>query len=421
MEYKFELIDFIDSKDFEKAYEEFDQKMYIFKQNINDKKITDQDSILPNYLRKFLSNSIYCKILSIYAMEILQRMKLYKQANEIFEFLLFEQDLYLLDYRYHWFERLAINYETHLKDPYRAMEILEIGLKDKTNVRKAGRLALYQRAFKMSQIKRYIKIEDLTEKLKIICEKEFYSIEDAPIKQIEANLLQPEIIPGRKTIFSQISNSSKNLEICSVEQIAMSHYVKNDGFTNGKHGETGSILTIFGLIFWDILFDNNVANVFIDRFQTVPLDLSTDHFYLNRKDIIDKKVNQLKDNDIEYVFCLVESVWDKYKGTQCSLVNWDLFESLEEVKGLLNCFTNEKLASLCDYIAQNYRYCRSGGPDLMLWSVVSKEIKFVEVKGPGDKLSFKQMVWLDFLQKALISCEVCYVKGMCSKRLRERE
>ena len=425
MEYEFELVDLIENKEFEKAHQEFYEKVFFFKQAIKDPISKSLDSKLPNYLRKFSANSIYCKILSIFSSEILQRMKFFKEANEIFEFLVFEQDLYLLDSRYHWYERLAINYESHLKDPYRAMEILEIALKDKLNVRKAGRLALFQRSLKMSQIKRYEKIEDLSERLKLICKYEFYSYEEALINTIEANLLQPEIIPGRKTIFVQNSskydNNAQNLEICSVEQIAMSYYINNQGFTNGKHGETSSIMTIFGLLFWEIIFDNKIPNVFIDRFQTVPLDLNTDHFYLNRKESIDRKVQELRDHDIEYIFGLVEDVWNRFEGTQCSLVNWSLFENLDELKGLLLCFTNEKIASLCEYIAQGYRYCRSGGPDLILWSTKSKTVKFVEVKGPGDKLSFKQIVWLDFLQKALIGCEVCYVKGTCSKRLRGAE
>jgi hypothetical protein len=37
---------------------------------------------------------------------------------------------------------------------------------------------------------------------------------------------------------------------------------------------------------------------------------------------------------------------------------------------------------------------RSGLPDLTLWNPETEEIWFVEVKGPGDKLSFKQILWI---------------------------
>ena len=39
---------------------------------------------------------------------------------------------------------------------------------------------------------------------------------------------------------------------------------------------------------------------------------------------------------------------------------------------------------------------RSGLPDLTLWNPETEEIKFVEVKGPGDKLSFKQILWIRY-------------------------
>lgn len=406
-------------------------KIYSLKTSILNENLLKNDSKLPNYLRKFSANSIYCKIMSIYASEVLQKMKQYKKANELFEFLLYKQELYLLDSRHHWYERLAINYETHLKEPDTAMDTLKKGLEDKVNVRKAGRLSLYQRAVKMTQTKRYSKYGSQIEKLSILCENDKYNISEAPIRTIEANILE-QIIPGRKTIFmqensirstaSQTSSESQatsNVDICSVEQIALTYYMKNDGYTHGKHAETSSIMTIFGLIFWDILFKNQVSNVFVDKFQTAPLDLNTDYFYMNRKESIDTRVNELKTNNIDYIINLVEINWQQYLGTECSLVNWNLFEDFEELKGLLMCFSNENLASLCGYIAQNYRYCRSGGPDLIIWSIMNKQVIFVEVKGPGDKLSYKQIVWLDFLMRSSIKCEVCYVKGVCSKRLRE--
>jgi len=33
------------------------------------------------------------------------------------------------------------------------------------------------------------------------------------------------------------------------------------------------------------------------------------------------------------------------------------------------------------------------------------------VKGPGDRLSTKQILWLDYLTRLGVDAEVCYVKG----------
>ena len=39
----------------------------------------------------------------------------------------------------------------------------------------------------------------------------------------------------------------------------------------------------------------------------------------------------------------------------------------------------------------------------------SMEIKFVEVKGPRDRLAMRQEVWMQILMNAGVSCMVCHV------------
>lgn len=220
---------------------------------------------------------------------------------------------------------------------------------------------------------------------------------------------------------SQNSNDIKSkFGTLSVEQVALGHYIKKLGYTDGKHAETSTLTTLFGILFWDIIFeDKQVTNVFVDRFQSRPLDLGTDHFYQSRRDMIDTRLDHMQNSSLETICEMATTTWMLNKDYECSLVNWSLFDSLEELVGLLKCFTNSQLASLCRYMSQNYRYCRSGGPDLIVWSTKENKCKFVEVKGPGDRLSYKQMVWLDFLIRNGIDSEVCHVRGLNSKRLRD--
>lgn len=168
-------------------------------------------------------------------------------------------------------------------------------------MRKAGRLALYNRLAKMNETKKYLKIKDLSMGLKEACAREKYDYFEAPTYEIEGTILHSEYIPGRKNIFIQNyepnlndddSNQSqkdepssssniliKNSYNISVEQVALTHYIKDLGFTHGKHAETRTITTIYALLFWNVIFDNTVNNVFVDKFQTSPLDLQTDYFY----------------------------------------------------------------------------------------------------------------------------------------------
>jgi hypothetical protein len=305
-------------------------------------------------------------------------------------------------------------------------------------VRKAGRLALYNRLVKMSETKKYLKIKDFNSSLKTACSREKYEYLQAPTYEIEGTVLQCDFIPGRKNIFIQNyepnnddednsiqSQCDSNVLIkgsynLSVENVALTHYIKNLEYTNGKHAETAILTTIYALLFWNIIFDEKVENVFVDKFQSCPLDIQTDHFYLNRKDLIDSKIELLSNSPIDFICELITNCWNSYYGFECSLVSWSLFEDLNECLSLIRCFNGIQLASLCKYISMQYRYCRSGGPDLIIWSNKTNKCKFVEVKGPGDRLSFKQMVWLDFFIQNSIDCEVCYVKGQQnSKRLRQ--
>lgn len=175
--------------------------------------------------------------------------------------------------------------------------------------------------------------------------------------------------------------------------------------------------TLFGILFWDIIFDKTVPNVFVDKYQSAPLDLQTDFFYQNRKNSIDSKLDLLKNAPIDFICQLFQESWEANRNT-VSLVSWNLFANVEELLDLVKCFHTNQLASLCKNFCLNFRYFRSGGPDLVLWSTETKKCRFVEVKGPGDKLSEKQIIWLDFFMENSIECEVCYVKGKNSKRLR---
>lgn len=44
-------------------------------------------------------------------------------------------------------------------------------------------------------------------------------------------------------------------------------------------------------------------------------------------------------------------------------------------------------------------------------------LQLVEVKGPNDRLSPKQMIWLDELQKLGADVEVCHVAAVGAKSL----
>jgi fanconi-associated nuclease 1 len=93
----------------------------------------------------------------------------------------------------------------------------------------------------------------------------------------------------------------------------------------------------------------------------------------------------------------------------------------------VQCFKGEALACLCRVLGEDYGQRGSGVPDLFLWNYAEKHCKFVEVKGPGDKLQENQKVrislrcqfmifkdvcqlWIDVMLRANANVEVCHVE-----------
>ncbi|KAL8898846.1 MAG: hypothetical protein Q9207_006500, partial [Kuettlingeria erythrocarpa] len=77
---------------------------------------------------------------------------------------------------------------------------------------------------------------------------------------------------------------------CSVEAMCLSHY-RSLGW-KGYHSEGGIIRTLFGYLFYDVLF-TYVPNVFQTAFQTCPLDLHTDAFFPSRFSEINQRLNDI--------------------------------------------------------------------------------------------------------------------------------
>ena len=54
---------------------------------------------------------------------------------------------------------------------------------------------------------------------------------------------------------------------------------------------------------------------------------------------------------------------------------------------------------------------------MTVWNPSTKEVRIVEVKGPNDRLSNKQILWIDFLNKIGVTAVCCHVEAIGGKRL----
>uniref|UniRef100_A0A0X3PIH6 Fanconi-associated nuclease n=2 Tax=Schistocephalus solidus TaxID=70667 RepID=A0A0X3PIH6_SCHSO len=242
--------------------------------------------------------------------------------------------------------------------------------------------------------------------------------------------------------------------LITVEDWVLRHFIQNEGFEKGLHSESRVFTTLFGLLFYDLLFAKSPDDVFFSMRQTAPLDLFTDDFYATRQSAVETRLELIAkaermttaqlifpssppppspsspqlmgESDLEALFMdpvshLITSVWTEHHGERCIGVSWDLFSNANEVMELFWCLGPQLVASCCRLLSTDYRNWHSGMPDLCLWSPSRLKAKLVEVKGPGDSLSCQQMVWIDKLLSFGADVVLCAVSAISRNFLNSKQ
>ncbi|XP_049669267.1 fanconi-associated nuclease 1 [Accipiter gentilis] len=367
--------------------------------------------VLPEYLRHFTVGWVYTRILS-QGVEILQRLHMYKEAVQELQTLL-SQDVYCTDSRGRWWDRLALNLHQHLKNTKKAIDCIRNGLADPF-VRTGHRLSLYQRALRIRDSPSCKQFRYLFYDLPVI------TVEDVTHVTIKGKMC-PQTGMGKSVFLMEDIGDEEGGEdfsvstvMCSVEELALTHYRQN-GFDQGIHGEGSTFITLYGILMWDIIFMDDIPDVFRNSYQTSPLDLYTDSFYDNRRDVIEARLQQLHTASSETLANLIADIWTTQEGKAAALVNWGRFISLQQVQSLVSCLGGMFLSGVFRRLSKDLRHCRGGLPDLVVWRTHTNHFKLVEVKGPNDRLSHKQIIWLSELKKLGATVEVCHVQAVGGK------
>ena len=194
----------------------------------------------------------------------------------------------------------------------------------------------------------------------------------------------------------------------SVEAMCLSYY-RSQGW-KGYHSEGGILRTLFGLLFYDILFAY-VPNVFQTPYQTCPLDLHTDAFYGARTSEINRRIIELGNGDAAKI--LRETWTREFENKTCVVgVRWDEYE-LDDLVEIVNGFRGPALGTVMKVMAQEYAARGGGVPDLFLWRTPAGEdefgeVMFSEVKSENDRLSDTQRLWIHVLTGAGVRVELCH-------------
>ncbi|MFY0606019.1 MAG: VRR-NUC domain-containing protein [Cyclobacteriaceae bacterium] len=187
-----------------------------------------------------------------------------------------------------------------------------------------------------------------------------------------------------------------------VEAHALAHFSKQ-GY-EGIHAENYLWRGIFGLIFWDELFDPD-NSTFHHPLQRMSSDLHSEDHFDKRGERYEAKTKQFKTR--KKLIAHIRSTYEEKKGINNHLVGWheSLLPSIEScirkipLKGLLNVMLE---------MAKNLKTNSTGFPDLFIWS--DNDYHFYEIKSPNDHLSAQQLFWIDFLNEQNIKADILRVK-----------
>ncbi len=169
------------------------------------------------------------------------------------------------------------------------------------------------------------------------------------------------------------------------------------------HTENGFIQAIFGLAFWHVIFAP-VPGVFVNRYQSGPLDLYWPDFFEQRKNLVKTRLAELSGTGFRAELL---SIYDEKWGVANTFVGWRLFER-SVLEDWLETIPQTYLLKLLKVMVSNIQQYRRGFPDLLVIDRMGC-VEFVEVKGPGDQLSSHQRVWFNLFYKLEVPARVLRV------------
>lgn len=186
-----------------------------------------------------------------------------------------------------------------------------------------------------------------------------------------------------------------------VEEAVLKHFEK-EGW-QGFHAENYLWRGIFGLVFWEIIFDERHGS-FHHPLQRQPSDLNDAVFFESRSKLIEEQLNRFKTK--KKLLDYITEMHNNKEGISNRFVGWheSLLPAMEvailklPLQGL-----KKVLIEMSKIMKDN----SAGFPDLFIWN--DSTYQFYEVKSPNDHLSAQQLFWLDFLASSKIKVDVLRV------------
>lgn len=167
------------------------------------------------------------------------------------------------------------------------------------------------------------------------------------------------------------------------------------------HVENELWLSLFGLMFWQELFESEQSAIF-NEFERRPRDLTSPDFYKKHGPALEAKLAQLASSPEQSLRFLLQN-FSRYYGTINSIFRWHQ-DITSWLTPLINGVPPAALIGVLRRMAQDFRHHASGYPDLMV--VDGGLVRFIELKAPGDSLRRHQLTRIRNMQALGIPVEL---------------
>lgn len=180
-------------------------------------------------------------------------------------------------------------------------------------------------------------------------------------------------------------------DIDAVERAAASILTADEG--RAWHLENALPMGLFGLAYWDWMFAP-VEGMFVNAFQTAPIDLFWPDFLQARRDLCR---DPLAVDDATLRAAMLDAC-RAHRWVANRLVDWRAFDE-DTLARLLEGLGMATVRKLLGIVAADLDNARRGFPDLTVVYGPGR-FEFVEVKGPNDRLRDDQYLWIGRLRAA---------------------
>jgi DNA polymerase III subunit epsilon len=175
-------------------------------------------------------------------------------------------------------------------------------------------------------------------------------------------------------------------------------YLKSLGQTS-FHVENYLWNSLFGLLFWEELFESEKTAIF-NEFERRPKDLDSIRFFELHEERIFHKLEILS---TDYILGKIE----EKKDIQNGVFGW--YENLStELELFLTKANLQSVKDMLVYLTKDFNKRNSGFPDLVAYS--DEGVKFYEIKAEGDSLKQLQLLQILALKKAGFEVEILQVE-----------